>query len=106
MDWEPTDAVKIFKLSGAEATQLAKDNAKLRGKRARWVDAEEFKARQDEGRCIRCGRTYCHRDICPLKAAIPPGGFKSKVTTTKPVNQASVQDSDEETLGSTSESGN
>ena len=34
MDWEPTEAVKIFKLSDAEATQLAKDNANLRGKKA------------------------------------------------------------------------
>ena len=42
MDWEPSNAVRIFKLSGPEATQLAKDNAKLKGKRARWVDEEEI----------------------------------------------------------------
>jgi len=106
MDWEPTEAVKIFKLSGAEATQLAKDNANLRGKRARWVNQEEFRARREEGRCGRCGRTYCHIGICPLKGAIPPEGFRTRAAAAKPVIKAAVEDSDEEEYRSASESEN
>ena len=106
MDWEPSNAVRIFKLSGPEATQLAKDNAKLKGKRARWVDEEEIQARRDKNQYIRCGHTYYRKDICPLKAAVPPGGFKSRVTTTKSVTKASVKDDEgEESEGTlTSES--
>src|SRR6185312_15014008 len=104
MDWEPIEAVKIFKLSGAEATQLAKDNANLRGKRAQWVNQKEFKARREEGRCGRYGQTYYHIGICPLKGAIPPEGFRTKAAAAKPVIKAVIEDNDEEEYKSASES--
>jgi ferredoxin len=61
----------------------------LKGKRAKWVSNDEFKARLREKRCIRCGRTYCRKKICPLEAPIKPGST-TKANKAIPVMQAFV----------------
>jgi hypothetical protein len=103
MDWEPTDVVKVFKISDPKlATQISSDNQRLKGKRAKWVTSAELQARRREGRCIRCGRTYCNKDVCPLKPAIKPDDTNgsTKVNSTKPIVTAAVveelSDSDED----------
>jgi ferredoxin len=97
MNWEPTQATKVFKLTDPHlSAQLTKDNKRLKGKRAKWVFNDEFKAKFREKRCIRCGRTYCKKEICPLKALIRPE-FTIKANKAIPVMEASVniEDTDE-----------
>jgi hypothetical protein len=97
MDWESTQATKVFKLTDPHlSAQLTRDNKRLKGKRAKWVSNDEFKARLREKRCIRCGRTYCKKEICPLEAPIKPGST-TRANKAIPVMQASVdtEDTDE-----------
>jgi hypothetical protein len=94
MDWEPT---KISRM-------VQRENRKLAGKRAKWVDEKETERRRKEGRCFRCGRTGCQVAECPLLPARPPSGLTranhSRAKKTKPVVKALVEDTEDE--GSTS----
>jgi ferredoxin len=65
----------------------------LKGKKTKWVFNDEFKAKFREKWCIRCGRIYCRKEICPLKAPIRPG---STIRANKaiPVMQAFVNTED------------
>jgi hypothetical protein len=46
MNWKPIQATKIFKLTDPHlSAQLTKDNERLKGKKAKWVFNEEFKAK-------------------------------------------------------------
>lgn len=94
MEWEPTQAVKVFKLSDPKlVAQLTADNERLKGKRAKWVSQEEFRKRLHEKRCIRCGRTYCNKEICPLLPPLRPDSSKdSRVRVAKPVMKAMIED--------------
>lgn len=84
MDWEPT---KIRRA-------VQKDNEKLKGRRAKWVDKKEMDQRREENRCLRCGRSGCRTNICPLLPATPP---RVTVNRAKPVMKAAVEDEDERT---------
>ena len=96
MDWEPTAAVKIFKISDpTEAANLKKDNERLRGKRAKWVDQEELTRRRKAGLCYRCGRTYCRLNICPLSPPNRPNNG-TRASAAKPVVTAAVIEESEE----------
>jgi hypothetical protein len=105
MNWEPIQATKVFKLTDPHlSAQLTKDNKILRGKRAKWMFNNEFKAKLREKRYIRCGRTYCKKEICPLKALIKPE-FTIKANKAIPVMEAfvNIKDTDE---GDFQDSGN
>ncbi|KAL2884887.1 Retrotransposon gag protein [Ceratocystis lukuohia] len=58
----------------------------LKGKRAKWVSAEEIMARRAAKVCLRCARPGCGTSRCPLSAAINP----SRRTGAK-VNSTQVQ---------------
>jgi hypothetical protein len=83
MDWEPT------RISQA----IHKANEKLKGRRAKWVDQAEIDRRKSEGRCLRCGRTGCRVNKCPLlPAKRPEPSNGTKVARSKPVLKAEVED--------------
>ncbi|KAK4170789.1 hypothetical protein QBC36DRAFT_341288 [Triangularia setosa] len=87
MEWEPT------RINQA----IQKANRELRGKRAKWVDQIEIDRRKSEGRCLRCGRTGCRIDKCPLlPAKRPQPTIDTRVGKSKPVLQAEVEEEDEE----------
>lgn len=81
MDWEPTKVNKA----------IQRGNRELEGKRAKWVSPAEMKARREEGRCLRCGRTGCYTSICPLKPAQRP---LNPTKASKIVYHAAVEDDD------------
>lgn len=90
MDWEPTRA----------NSALIRDNRKLEGRRAKWVDKKEIDRRAKEGRCFRCGRSGCRVEKCPLKPARRPSDSSDRVSKNKkgkPVKKAMVEESDDET---------
>ena len=66
MDWEPFTA----RISQA----VLRDNESLRGKRVKWVTKEEMAVRRREKRCLRCGRTDCQIERCPLEPVWRPAG--------------------------------
>jgi hypothetical protein len=87
MDWEAT------KISRA----IQRANEELVGKRAKWVDQAEIDRRRKEGRCLRCGRTGCWLDKCPLQPAKRPQlPARSTAKRTKPVMEAAVEEDDRE----------
>ncbi|KAM7208834.1 hypothetical protein V8F06_014924 [Rhypophila decipiens] len=89
MDWEPT------RISQA----IHKANEKLKGKRAKWVDQEEIDRRKSEGRCLRCGRTGCRVNKCPLLPARRPDlSNGTKIARSRPVLKAEVEDESEDQL--------
>jgi len=90
MDWEPTKVSRM----------VQRDNPKLAGKRAKWIDEREKERRRKEGRCFRCGRTGCTVAECPLLPAKPPpvltGVNHTRVKRSKPVIKALVEDTEDE----------
>ncbi|THC88328.1 hypothetical protein EYZ11_012226 [Aspergillus tanneri] len=78
MEWTPTgvkiNAVKprppITNPDGYPSTRP--EDRDLLGKRAKWMPVEEINQRRVEKRCIRCGRSGCWLNRCPLKAAVNP----------------------------------
>jgi hypothetical protein len=48
------------------------DDARLRGKVARWASREELNRSKEAGACFRCGRLGCQISMCPLIAPTPP----------------------------------
>jgi hypothetical protein len=83
MDWEPT---KISRM-------VQKQNEKLNGKRAKWVNQEELDRRRSEGRCFRCGRTGCSVGECPLlPPRRPPQTMKVQGRRTRPVLEAAIDE--------------
>ncbi|KAK4220780.1 hypothetical protein QBC38DRAFT_524797 [Podospora fimiseda] len=87
MDWEPT------RINQA----VHKANKELKGKRAKWVEQAEINRRRSEGRCLRCGRTGCKIDRCPLLPAKRPQlTNETRVGKSKPVLKAEVEEEDEE----------
>jgi hypothetical protein len=92
MDWEPT---KISHM-------IQKQNEKLRGKRAKWVDQDELDRRRKEGRCFRCGRTGCSVSECPLlPPKRPPQAMKVQGKRTRLVFEAAI-DEDRDVLDDSS----
>jgi hypothetical protein len=102
MEWEPIEPATVVSNNAANKSRningypskCSEDKAFF-GKRAKWVELEEIKARRDEGRCLRCGRSNCKSSRYPLAAPIRP---KVNVIT-KPkfiqVLEASVKSEDE-----------
>lgn len=105
MEWEPTAAAstkintisKARNLNGYPSKRV--EDQPLLGKRAKWCPPEEYAARKQEYRCLRCGRSQCRIDRCPLAAAINPNS-SSQVNTLKPervfVTEAAVEEEDDE----------
>ncbi|KAK6855471.1 hypothetical protein PG995_009003 [Apiospora arundinis] len=85
MDWEPTRVHRAILESNK------KDNARLKGKRAKWVSSEDIERRKREGRCIRCSRHGCSPKECPLQ---PPRRPESQVFRVKP-EPAATESEDE-----------
>lgn len=94
MDWESTKANRA----------VLQDDEKLRGKRAKWVDRVEMGKRRKEGRCLRCGRSECRINRCPLLPAQPP----TPITRAQKVDQALIEEDpvDDKSDQSSDESGN
>lgn len=107
MEWDPTPA-SATQINVAKSTSYKDRNVNgypskrpedqpLLGKRAKWCSREEYATRKQEQRCLRCGRTHCRIDRCPLAAAINPDS--SRVNTLKPepvvVTEAVFEDDDE-----------
>lgn len=97
MDWEPTTRVAsgASRSRPAGGSQQKPEDAALRGKRAKWVDDEEIAKRRKEGRCFRCGRTYCRVDRCPLEPPRRPGNSgRTRVNRANVVTAAAIEDED------------
>ena len=79
---------------------VQRDNPKLAGKRAKWIDEREKERRRKEGRYFRCGRTGYIVAECPLLPAKPPlvltGVNYTRVKRSKPIIKALVEDTEDE----------
>ncbi|KAL2884603.1 Retrotransposon gag protein [Ceratocystis lukuohia] len=68
----------------------------LKGKRAKWVSAEEIMARRTAKVCLRCPRPGCGTSRCPLLAAINPSRRTgAKANTTQVQSQWKAPDVDD-----------
>ena len=103
MDWEQSTANSSRDRSSRPRNDnggAKLDDGHLVGKRAKWVSQEELAKRRKEGRCLRCGRTSCRINRCPLSPAVNPNrknGQQARVNAggTKPVEEACVDEAEE-----------
>jgi hypothetical protein len=83
MEWESVKANRT----------MMKEDQTLQGKRAKWVSKEEMNARRNEQRCLRCGRSKCQVNKCPLLPARPP--VKARKVHSTEVTEAAVEEEEE-----------
>jgi hypothetical protein len=79
MEWKFTGSATVVSNNAANKFRNVNgypskrsENKAFFGKRAKWVEPEEIKARRNEGKCLKCGRNNCKSSRCSLIAPIRP----------------------------------